>query len=75
MARDDTRQIYYDILINEQKPKASQEPLAAAQVKDEEGRSDVERGNALEISVLQGQACWLQAQQHGLPGNLYQGDC
>jgi outer membrane protein TolC len=51
------RQLYYNILINQQKLKASQEQLAAAQIKDEESRSDVARGNALEISALQSKAC------------------
>jgi outer membrane protein TolC len=67
------RQLYYSILINQQKLKASQDQLAAAQIKDEESRSDVERGNALEISALQSKAAILQAQQQsltlGLQGN------
>lgn len=57
------RQLYYNILINEQKLEASQDQLSAAQVKDEESRSDVERGNALEVTVLQSKASILQAQQ------------
>jgi outer membrane protein TolC len=60
------RQLYYNILINEQKLEASQDQLAAAQVKDEESRSDVARGNALEISTLQSKASILQAQQENL---------
>ena len=60
------RQLYYNILVNQQKLKASQEQLAAAQVKDEESQSDVARGNALEVSVLQSKASILQAQQDGL---------
>jgi len=60
------RQIYYNILINQQKLEASQDQLAAAQVKDEESRSDVARGNALEVSVLQSKASILQAQQENL---------
>jgi outer membrane protein TolC len=35
------RQLYYNILINQQKLNASQGQLAAAQIKDEESRSDV----------------------------------
>jgi outer membrane protein TolC len=60
------RQLYYNILINEQKLKASQDQLAAAHVKDEESRSDVARGNALEVSVLQSEAGILQTQQEAL---------
>jgi len=60
------RQLYYNILINQQKLKASQDQLAAAQIKDEESRSEVARGNALEISALQSKAAILQAQQGSL---------
>jgi len=60
------RQLYYNILINQQKLQASQEQLAAAQIKDEESRSDVARGNALEISTLQSKAAILQTQQESL---------
>ena len=60
------RQLYYNILINQQKLKASHEQLAAAQIKDEESRSDVARGNALEISALQSKATILQTQQEDL---------
>jgi outer membrane protein TolC len=67
------RQLYYNILINQQKLKASQEQLAAAQIKDEESRSDVARGNALEISALQSKATILQAQQDSVTLRL-QGD-
>jgi outer membrane protein TolC len=62
----EVRQLYYGILINEQKLEASQDQLAAAQVKDEESRSDVARGNALEVSALQSEANILQAQQESL---------
>ena len=68
------RQLYYNILINQQKLKASQEQLAAAQIKDEESRSDVERGNALEISALQSKAAILQAQQESLTLRLQGND-
>jgi outer membrane protein TolC len=60
------RQLYYNILINQQKLKASQEQMAAAEIKDEESRSDVARGNALEISALQSKATILQTQQEDL---------
>ena len=62
----EVRQLYYNILINEQKLDASQDQLATAQVKDEESRRDVERGNALEVAVLQSKASILQAQQETL---------
>jgi outer membrane protein TolC len=68
------RQLYYNILINQEKLKASQDQLAAAQVKDEESRSDVARGNALEISALQSQAALLQAQQESLTLRLQGND-
>jgi outer membrane protein TolC len=60
------RQLYYNILITQQKLKASQDQLAADQIKDEESQSDVARGNALEISALQSKAAILQAQQESL---------
>jgi outer membrane protein TolC len=60
------RQLYYNILINQQKLKASQDQLAAAQIKDEESQSDVARGSALEISALQSKATILQTQQENL---------
>jgi outer membrane protein TolC len=68
------RELYYNILINQQKLKASQEQLAAAQIKDDESRSDVARGNALEISALQSKASILQAQQDGLTLRLQGSD-
>jgi outer membrane protein TolC len=68
------RKLYYDILINQQKAEASQDQLAAAQLKDQESRRDVERGNALEISTLQSQASILQAQQESLTLRLQGND-
>ena len=67
------RQLYYGILINQQKLQASQQQLAAVRVKGAESRSDVERGNALEIAVIQSEANILQAQQQSLTLKL-QGD-
>jgi outer membrane protein TolC len=60
------RQLYYNILVNDQKLRASQAQLDAAQLKGEESLSDVERGSALEVSALQSQASILQAQQENL---------
>ena len=68
------RQLYYNILIDERKLQASQEQVAAAQVKDEESRSDVARGNALDISALQSKASILQAQQESLTLRLQGND-
>src|SRR6201999_4539241 len=68
------RQLYYNILINQQRLKASQDQLAAAQIKDEESRSDVARGNALEISALQSKAAILQTQQESLTLRLQGND-
>jgi len=68
------RQLYYNILINQQQLKASQDQLAAAQIKDEESRNDVARGNALEISVVQSKAAILQAQQESLTLRLQGND-
>jgi outer membrane protein TolC len=68
------RQLYYNILITQQKLKASQDQLAAAQIKDEESRSDVATGNALEISALQSKAAILQSQQDSLTLHLQGND-
>jgi outer membrane protein TolC len=68
------RQLYYNILINRQKLKASQDQLAAAQIKDEESRSDVAMGNALEISALQSKGGLLEAQQESLTLRLQGND-
>ena len=62
----EVRRLYYNILINDQKLEASQDHLAAARVKDEESRSDVAHGNALEVSALQTEASILQVQQENL---------
>jgi outer membrane protein TolC len=68
------RQLYYNILVNQQRLKASQDQLDAAQIKDEESRNDVARGNALEISALQSKASSLQAQQESLTLRLQGND-
>jgi outer membrane protein TolC len=70
----EVRQLYYNILINEQKLEASQDQLTAARVKDEESRSNVARGNALEVSALQSEASILQAQQESLTLRLQGSD-
>jgi outer membrane protein TolC len=68
------RQLYYNFLINQQKLKASEDQLTAAKIKDVESKSDVARGNALEISALQSQAAILQAQQESLTLRLQGSD-
>jgi outer membrane protein TolC len=68
------RQLYYNILINQQKLQASQEQLGATRVKDAESRSDVERGDALEIAAIQSEANILQEQQQSLTLKLQGGD-
>jgi outer membrane protein TolC len=68
------RRLYYNILINQQKLMASHDQLAAAQVKDEESRSNVASGNALEISALQSKAAILQTQQDSLTLRLQGND-
>ena len=60
------RKLYYNILIDEQKAEASKAQLVASQLKDEESRSDVAHGNALEVAALQSKANILQAQQDSL---------
>jgi outer membrane protein TolC len=60
------RQLYYNILVNQQKLTASQQQLTTDQIRDEESRNDVEKGNALEVSALQSKAAILQAQQDSL---------
>jgi outer membrane protein TolC len=68
------RQLYYNILINRQKLKASQEELTAAQIKDEESQNNVARGDSLEISTLQSKAAILQARQESLTLRLQGND-
>ena len=68
------RQLYYSILINEQKLQASHDQLAAAQVKDEESQRNVARGNALEVSALQSKTSVLRAQEETLTLRLQGND-
>jgi outer membrane protein TolC len=68
------RQLYYNILINRQKLKASNDQLDAARIKDEESQSDVARGSALEISALQSKAAVLQERQESLTLRLQGND-
>jgi outer membrane protein TolC len=60
------RKLYYGILINQQQLQASQEQLEAMRLKDSVAQSDVEHGNALEITTLQTKASIFEAQQKSL---------
>jgi outer membrane protein TolC len=64
------RQLYYDILIAQLKQQAAAEEVSASQVKVEESMSDVERGNALDVAVLEGRASALDARQSALTQRL-----
>jgi outer membrane protein TolC len=60
------RQLYYGILIAQLKQQAATDEVAAAQVKVEEGVSDVQRGNALDVVVIESRASALDAKQSAL---------
>ena len=64
------RQLYYGVLIAQLKQQAAMDEVAASQVKVEEGVSDVERGNALDVVVLQSRASALEAKQSALTQRL-----
>jgi outer membrane protein TolC len=64
------RQLYFGILIAQLKQKAAAEQVAAGQVKLEESLQDVERGNALDVTVLENRASALDARQAALTQRL-----
>jgi outer membrane protein TolC len=64
------RQLYFGILIAQLKQKAAAEQVAAGQVKLEESLQDVERGNALDVVVLENRAYALDARQAALTQRL-----
>jgi outer membrane protein TolC len=64
------RQLYFGILIAQLKQKAAAEQVAAGQVKLEESLQDVERGNALDVAVLENRASALDARQAALTQRL-----
>jgi len=64
------RQLYFGILIAQLKQKAAAEQVAAGQVKLEESLQDVERGNALDVVVLENRASALDAKQAALTQRL-----
>jgi outer membrane protein TolC len=64
------RQLYYGVLIAQLKQQAAMDEVAASQVKLDEGVSDVQRGNALDVVVLQSRASALEAKQSALTQRL-----
>jgi outer membrane protein TolC len=64
------RQLYFGILIAQLKQKAAAEQVAAVEVKLQESLQDVERGNALDVAVLESRASALDAKQATLTQRL-----
>jgi outer membrane protein TolC len=64
------RQLYYGILIAQLKQQAATDEVAAGEVKVEEGVNDVQRGNALDVVVLERRASALDARQSALAQRL-----
>jgi outer membrane protein TolC len=64
------RQLYFGILIAQLKQKAAAEQVAAGEVKLQESLQDVERGNALDVVVLENRASALDARQAALTQRL-----
>ena len=64
------RQLYYGILIAQMKQQAAQEEINASQVNLEESLSEVERGQALEVTALESRASALDARQNDLVQRL-----
>jgi outer membrane protein TolC len=64
------RQLYFGILIAQLRQKAAAEQVAAGEVKLQESLQDVERGNALDVAVLESRASALDAKQAALTERL-----
>jgi outer membrane protein len=64
------RQLYFGILVAQLKQKAAAEQVAAGEVKLQESLQDVERGNALDVAVLESRASALDARQAALTQRL-----
>jgi outer membrane protein TolC len=64
------RQLYFGILIAQLKQKAAAEQVATGEVKLQESLQDVERGNALDVTVLESRASALDARQAALTQRL-----
>jgi outer membrane protein TolC len=60
------RQLYYGVLIAQLKEQAANEEISATQVKLQESADAVERGEALDVSVLENRASSLEAKQTAL---------
>src|ERR1700761_3048007 len=60
------RQLYYGVLIAQLKEQAANEEISATQVKLQESADAVERGEALDVSVLENRASSLEAKQAAL---------
>jgi outer membrane protein TolC len=64
------RQLYFGILIAQLRQKAAAEQVAAGEVKLQESLQAVERGNALDVAVLESRASALDARQAALTQRL-----
>ena len=64
------RQLYYGILIAQQKEQAAQGEVDASQVKLQESSDAVDRGKALEVVALESRAALLDAKQTALIQSL-----
>jgi outer membrane protein TolC len=64
------RQLYYGIQIAQLRQQAAEEEVSARQVKVDESISDVQKGNALDVTVLQSRASALDAKQDDLVQKL-----
>lgn len=64
------RQVYYGILIAEQKRAAAQESMNAFKLKSEESTNAVAEGRALEVAALEARASVINAQQELLTLDL-----
>jgi outer membrane protein TolC len=66
----DVRQLYYGILIAQLKQQAAAEQVSATQIKVQESGAQVERGQALDVAVLENRASLLDAKQAALTQRL-----
>lgn len=64
------RQLYYSILIAQLKQQAAGEEVAASEVKLQESTDAVKRGSALDVTVLESRASFLDAKQSALAQKL-----
>ena len=64
------RQLYYSILIAQLKQQAAGEEVAANEVKLQESTDAVKRGSALDVTVLESRASFLDAKQTALAQKL-----